>query len=102
MNHIKEGGINYVSRKFLVMCKSYVLYYLKQLFNFSIISLIYPNVFKIAQLTTKHKKCFLHKRSIYRLVSVLSNLSKVLEILYITVFDVSIKHINFVLKIDSA
>ena len=41
----KEGSINDVSRKFLVMCKHYVSIYLKELFNFSITSDVYPNVF---------------------------------------------------------
>ena len=32
----KEGGINDVSRKFLIMCKNHVSYYLKELPNFCI------------------------------------------------------------------
>ena len=33
MRFNKEGGINDVSRKFLVICKNLVFYYLKELFN---------------------------------------------------------------------
>ena len=75
----KEGGINDVSRKFLNMCKNHVSYYLKELFNFCIDSLVFPNVFKIAQITPIHKKGSLRNISNYRPVSVLNNLSKVFE-----------------------
>ena len=54
----KEGCINDVSRKFLILCKNHVSYYLKELFNFCIDSLVFPNVFKIAQITPIHKKRF--------------------------------------------
>ena len=76
MRFNKEGGINNISRKFLIICKNYVSYYLKDPFNFCIISGISPNVFKIAQITPTHKKGSLHNISNYRPVSVLSNLSK--------------------------
>ena len=75
----KEGGINDVSRKFLILCKNHVSYYLKELFNFCIDSLVFPNVFKIAQITPIHKKGSLRNISNYRPVSVLNNLSKVFE-----------------------
>ena len=42
----KEGSINDISRKILVVCKNYVSYYLrKKLFNFSIISGVYLDIF---------------------------------------------------------
>ena len=47
----KEGGINDISRKFLNICKNHVSYYLKELFNFCIVSLVFPNVFKVTQIT---------------------------------------------------
>ena len=66
------------------ICKSHVSYYLKEIFKFCIDSLVFPNVFKIAQNTSIHKKGSLRKISNYRHVSVLYNLSKVFEnLLYI-------------------
>ena len=66
----KEGGINYVSRKFLIMCEIHVSYYLKELFNFCIDSLVFPKVFIIAQIAPIHKKGS-------NRISVVDNLSKV-------------------------
>ena len=70
----KEGGINDV------MCKNYVSFYLKELFNFGITLGVYTNVFKTAQITHMHKKGSVPAMSIYRPVSVLSNISTVLKI----------------------
>ena len=75
----KEGCINDTSRKFLVIWKSYVSYYLEELIHFFITSGVYPYVFKIAPITPIYKKGSLHNISNYRPVSVLSNLSKVFE-----------------------
>ena len=75
----KEGGINDVSHNFLVICKNYVSYYLKELLNFCITPGVYPNVFKNAQNTLILKKPSLHNISNYRPVFVLSNLSTVFE-----------------------
>ena len=52
----KEGSINHISRKILDICKNFVSHYLKELFNFCITSGVYPNVFKIAQISPIHKK----------------------------------------------
>ena len=52
----KEGVNNDVSRKFRFMCKNHVSYYSKELFNFCIDSLVFPNVFKVAQITPIYKK----------------------------------------------
>ena len=81
MRQNKEGDVNDISRKILVICKSHVSYHLKELFNFCIISGIYPNVFKISQNTPIRNKCSLHNISVYRRVSILSNFSKVFETL---------------------
>ena len=43
----KEDGIKDVSRKFLIMCKNNVSYYLKELFNFCIDSFVFPIFFKL-------------------------------------------------------
>ena len=75
----KEGGTNDISRKFLVICKYYVSCYLKEIIEFCVISGVYPNVFKNAQITPIYKKGPLHNISNYRQVSVLSNHSKVFE-----------------------
>ena len=74
----KEGGINDISRKFLVIWRNY-FYYLKELFNLCFKSGVYPNFFKIVQITPTHKKGSLHNMSNYMPLSVLSNLSKVFE-----------------------
>ena len=74
-----EGGINDVSRKFPVICKNFFSYCMKEIFNFCITTGVYPDVFKIAQITPSHKKGSLHIKSNYSPVSVLSNLSKVFE-----------------------
>ena len=70
----KKGGMNDISRKFLVMCKRLVVYHLNKLFKFSITSGIYSNISEIAQITPVHKK-----GSNYRPVFMLSSLSKVFE-----------------------
>ena len=54
----KEGGNNYVSRKFFIMCKNRVTFYLKQIFIFCICPCLFPNIFKFAQNTPIHKKRF--------------------------------------------
>ena len=74
-----EIEINYISRKILIMCKNRVLYYLKELFNFCIDSLIFSNVLEIAWIPPIHKKCLIRIISHYRPVSVIINLSKTLE-----------------------
>ena len=55
----KEGGIKDIYRKFLVICKNNVSYYQKEVFNISTTSGVYPKVFKIAQITSLHKKSYL-------------------------------------------
>ena len=42
----KEGDINDVSRKILVMCKSYVSFNLREPLKFSITPGAYPNIFE--------------------------------------------------------
>ena len=42
-----EGDINNVSRKFIVMCRIQVVYYLKRLLKFCKTSGVYPNTLKI-------------------------------------------------------
>ena len=82
--------------------KNYVSYDLKELFNFCIISGVYPNVFKVAQITPIYKKGSFHIISNYRPVFLMRFFSaKFLKILYITVFKVSVKHQNFLSKIIS-
>ena len=50
----KGGGINEVSRKFLVTCRNYVSCYLKELCNLCITSGLHPNVFRFPQVTPFH------------------------------------------------
>ena len=75
----REVGLNHVCRKFHIMCKNHVSHYFKELFNFCIDSLVFPNVFKISQITPIHKQGSLRNISSYWQVSVLNNLSKVFE-----------------------
>ena len=49
------------------------------IYDISRTSGVCPNVFKLAQITPRQKKGSLHNISNYRLVSVLSNFSKVFE-----------------------
>ena len=88
----KEGGIYDVSRKFLIMCKNHVSYYLKEPFNFCIDSLVFPNVFKMAQIHPIIKKGSLRNILNYRPVSVLNNLSKVFKKFYLAAFKVFVTH----------
>ena len=64
----KDGGINEISRILLVMCKNLVAHHRNEFLNFCITSGVYPNTFKIYR-----------DISNFRLVSVLSNLTKVFE-----------------------
>ena len=75
----KEGGINDVFRKYLLMCKNCVSSYIKEIFNFCIALGLYHFVFKSAQITPIHKKGSFRNLSNYKPVSVLSNLSKVFK-----------------------
>ena len=93
-----EGSNNDISRKFLVICRNYVSLLLEDLFNFCITSGVYPDVFKIPQITPIHRKgSFITYKftgqSLYLVTS-----AKFLKILYITVFEVSLKHLIFSLK----
>ena len=91
----KGGGINDCSRKFLVICKNLVSYYLKEPFNFCITSDVYPNVYKNCSNTTILKKGYPHNISNYRPVSVLSNLSKVFENLIYNSLQSFLSNIKF-------
>ena len=73
----KEGVINDISRIFLVMCKSNVAYHQKELLNVCVTSRVYPNIFKITQITPINKKSSPNDISIYRPVLVLSDVNKV-------------------------
>ena len=75
----KVGGINYVSRKFLVIYKSYVSYYLKDWFNFSCTSGAFPNALRMRKLHPFIRKASFITYQNTRPVSVLSNLSVVFE-----------------------
>ena len=76
---IKEGGINDISRKFLVMCKNHNAYHLNGLLNFCIASGVYSSIFKFIQITPIYKKGSLHYISNYKPVSVLKDLYKGFE-----------------------
>ena len=78
MQLIKEGGIDDVSRTFLIMYKNHASYYSKELLNFCIDPLVFANVFKIVQITPFHKKCSLRNISNHRPVSALNKFTKVL------------------------
>ena len=75
----KEGGINNISYKFLVLCKFHVAYHLNELLTFCLTSGIYLNFFEFAQITLIHKKSSPHDDWDYSPVSDLSNLSKVFD-----------------------
>ena len=45
----KEGDINDVYLKLLIMCKNHVAYHLKDILNVCVTSGVYPNIFEIAQ-----------------------------------------------------
>ena len=97
----KKVGIDDVSRKILVMCESYVFYYLK---NYSPhvshrkSTLMFLKLLKLHPFTRKDPFIAYQITGPY-LSSVTS--AKFLEILYITVFKVFVKHLIFLLKIDS-
>ena len=75
----KGGGINDVSRKFLIMCKNHASNYLKELFNFCIDSLVFQMILKLFKIHPFIKKGSLRNISNCRPVSVLNNLSEVFE-----------------------
>ena len=98
----KDGGIKDKSHKFLFVCKNYVSHYVKELFNVCSLSGVYPNVFeKLVKLPTIHKKFSLHNILNYRPVSVVSSLSNDFENRIYNIFKVSVKHQNFLPKVNS-
>ena len=55
ITHLKKADVNNdVSRKFLVICKSYFSFHLKELSGFFITSDVDPNVSKLTQITPIH------------------------------------------------
>ena len=75
----KEGGINDISRKFLVLCKSDVDYHLKIYYFFYNLRCLLKHILKNAQIILINNEGWSNDISNYRPVSVFINLSKVFE-----------------------
>ena len=79
LNPKKETGPNSIPTDILLMLKKEISYPLSQIFNLSLSTGVYPDIFKIAKAIPIFKKGSQLCTSNYRPISLLSNLNKILE-----------------------
>ena len=75
----KNGRIDDLSKRFLVLCIDHVSPYISTLFNLCVNQGTFPDIFKLAKITPVFKKGKRDLVTNYRPISVLSNLSKLFE-----------------------
>ena len=91
----KEGGISHVSRNFIIICENLVSYYLKELLNFCIDSLVFQMFLKLLKIHRFIKKVHLTiYQNIDRFLYLITS-AKFSKIFYLIVFKVFVTHPTF-------
>ena len=82
LNSYKSTSPNSLLPKILKLLKNDISTHLADIFNLSFSSGVFPSILKIAKAIPVHKKELKLFGSIYRLISLLSNIDKIIEKMY--------------------